>query len=173
MSVHIFRYRERKVLDVRVHIIGVVGRDRLSPVCEKYLLHRQDRRSDGVRNLVLRDRSQIQIRARAVTLVGHQILAAGSLTKRAFDPVEIAAANVLNLVPAPNHSVRSRIPGKTYGRTEVIQVAWIGSEARVRRIGANEDDLACVRPGTGRHPAVETSSRNTEQRGSTAGKSSR
>ena len=76
--------------------------------------------------MVLRDRSQIQIRARAVALVGHQILGPGSLTKRAFDSVEIAAANVLNLVPAPNHSVRSRIPGKTHCRTEVVQVARIG-----------------------------------------------
>src|SRR5262249_42553828 len=113
------------------------------------------------------------IRARAVALVGHQILGAGSLAKRAFNPVEIPAADVLNLVAAPNHSVRSRIPGKTYGRTEVVQVAWIGSEARVRRIGANEDDLACVRPSTGRHPTVETSSRNTEQPGTTARKSPR
>src|SRR5262249_59879680 len=104
------------------------------------------------------DERRSKMRAGAVPLVGHKILVAGSLTKRAFDPVEIAAANVLILVPAPNHSVRSRIPGKTYGRTEVIQVAWIGSEARVRRIGANENDLACVRPSTGRHPTIETSS---------------
>src|SRR5262245_26365062 len=144
MSVHIFRYRERQVLDIRVYIIGVVGRDGLSPVCEKYLLHRQDGRSERVRNLVPRDRSQIQIRACAVALVGDQILAAGSLTKRAFDSIEIAgrATDVLHLVAAPNHSVRSRIPGKTDGRTEVIQIARVGSEASVRRIGTNEEDLA-------------------------------
>ncbi len=103
-------------MDVRVHIIGIVGLNGGDSVRYRYLLDRQNRRSNGVRNLVLRDRSQIQIRVSAVALVDRQKLAAGSLTKRAFDPVEIAAANVLDLVAAPNHSVRGRIPGEAHRR---------------------------------------------------------
>src|SRR5689334_7375196 len=114
------------------------------------MLHRQYRRSDGVWNLVLRDRSQIQIGVIAVALVGCQKLAAGGLAKRAFNSCEIAAADILNLVAASKDGTRGRIPGKSYCRTEVVQVARIRLQVRVLRVRPNEDQLACIRPGTWR-----------------------
>src|SRR5262249_31735030 len=127
VTVQVFRNRERQILDVRVHIIGVVGLNGGDPARQGYLLHREDRRTDRIRNLVLRHRSQIQIGVSVVALVDRQKLAAGSLPKSAFGPVEMAAANVLNLVAAAKHGVRGRIPGEAYRWTEVVQVARIGS----------------------------------------------
>src|SRR5262249_17933001 len=143
------------------------------PASQRYLLHRQNRRSDGIRNLVLRDRSQIQIRMSAIALVGRYKFTAGRLAQNTLDAIEVSPANILNLVAAPKQGVGSCIPRESYRGTEVIQVARIRPQPRVRRVRSNEDQLACVRASTGRHPAGKTPSRNTEQTGTLPSKGCR